>query len=121
MDLPLTSEEIFCRGTESVGRHARSSVLTANLMPERVDLSLTSGGNFRPGAESAGLRARSSVITTRNSRVVNQADDTTYFQSGGLDDVGFAVGARHGIQASVEQVLESGNYLPDSAYEQLLH
>jgi hypothetical protein len=107
-----------------VGSLPTKSPGTDHLTPERMDLSLTSGENFRPGTESVYLRARSSVPNARNSRVAIRAEETSKPPLRGLGDFGLAVGEngeRQASQAGEEQILESGNFLPDPAFEKLLH
>ena len=101
----------------------RPSLPTANLTPERVDLSLTSGGIFRPGMESVFLRARSPVITGESSRVGIRAE-TSFPPSRAVNHFGLSVGEngeRQSSQVGVDQTSETGNFLPDPAFDELLH
>ena len=96
----------------------------ANVTPTRVVLPLTSEESFRPRTESIFSNMRSPVTTASKFRVAIRDEETSnpppkvavaFGHSGGEN------GERQTFQSGVGQGLVSGNFLPDPAFNELLH
>ena len=96
----------------------------ANTTPERVDFPLTSEGSFRPRAEPTFLRVKSPLTTATNFRVATQEGETPDPPSRGITDYGHSYWKdreRKASQGGAEQNLDSGNFLSDPDFDDLVH
>jgi hypothetical protein len=87
----------------------------ANTTPERVVFPLTSEVSFRPRVEPTFLREKSPPTTATNFRVATREEKTPISRSVGENGEGQV------FQADVERSMGSGNYLPDPAFDDLIH
>ena len=93
----------------------------ANVTPARVVLPLTSEENFHPRTESIFSNARSPIITASKLREATRDKETPNPPAVGFGYSGGENGERRTFQGGVSQGLVSGDFLPDPAFNELLH
>jgi hypothetical protein len=96
----------------------------ANVTPTRVILPHTSEEKFRSRGESAFSISRSPVITATKSRMAIRGEETPNPPSTAPVDFGHSGGEngeRRTFQGGEDQGLVPGNFLPDPAFNELLH